>query len=216
LIQLTRIYIEIMTGNMNMAAELRRGVINVVVLVILAGFLITIFQAASAKSDENTPDKLVENSKMGAVEVKAREAMETIEKTVEGAGIASWNKVKRLATLATDKLPEAFSFKKTAAPASQVVSFKKTATPASQVVSFKKTATPASQVVSFKKTAAPASQYDLDRYIIRDSHGTAKTVKETVTKGYEIGKKATQDVIENAGQAAQKTGEKIKQTVREL
>jgi len=190
LIQLTRIYIEIMTGNMNMAAELRRGVINVVVLVILAGFLITIFQAASAKSDENTPDKLVENSKMGAVEVKAREAMETIEKTVEGAGIASWNKVKRLATLATDKLPEAFSFKKTAAPASQVV--------------------------SFKKTAAPASQYDLDRYIIRDSHGTAKTVKETVTKGYEIGKKATQDVIENAGQAAQKTGEKIKQTVREL
>jgi len=203
LIQLTRIYIEIMTGNMNMAAELRRGVINVVVLVILAGFLITIFQAASAKSDENTPDKLVENSKMGAVEVKAREAMETIEKTVEGAGIASWNKVKRLATLATDKLPEAFSFKKTAAPASQVVSFKKTATPASQVV-------------SFKKTAAPASQYDLDRYIIRDSHGTAKTVKETATKGYEIGKKATQDVIENAGQAAQKTGEKIKQTVREL
>jgi len=203
LIQLTRIYIEIMTGNMNMAAELRRGVINVVVLVILAGFLITIFQAASAKSDENTPDKLVENSKMGAVEVKAREAMETIEKTVEGAGIASWNKVKRLATLASDKLPEAFSFKKTAAPASQVVSFKKTATPASQVV-------------SFKKTAAPASQYDLDRYIIRDSHGTAKTVKETATKGYEIGKKATQDVIENAGQAAQKTGEKIKQTVREL
>jgi len=203
LIQLTRIYIEIMTGNMNMAAELRRGVINVVVLVILAGFLIIIFQAASAKSDENTPDKLVENSKMGAVKVKAREAMETIEKTVEGAGIASWNKVKRLATLATDKLPEAFSFKKTAAPASQVVSFKKTATPASQVV-------------SFKKTAAPASQYDLDRYIIRDSHGTAKTVKETATKGYEIGKKATQDVIENAGQAAQKTGEKIKQTVREL
>jgi len=203
LIQLTRIYIEIMTGNMNMAAELRRGVINVVVLVILAGFLITIFQAASAKSDENTPDKLVENSKMGAVEVKAREAMETIEKTVEGAGIASWNKVKRLATLASDKLPETFSLKKTAAPASQVVSFKKTAAPAYQVV-------------SFKKTAAPASQYDLDRYIIRDSHGTAKTVKETATKGYEIGKKATQDVIENAGQAAQKTGEKIKQTVREL
>jgi len=203
LIQLTRIYIEIMTGNMNMAAELRRGVINVVVLVILAGFLITIFQAASAKSDENTPDKLVENSKMGAVEVKAREAMETIEKTVEGAGIASWNKVKRLATLATDKLPEAFSFKKTAAPASQVVSFKKTATPASQVV-------------SFKKTAAPASQYDLDRYIIRDSHGTAKTVKETATKGYEIGKKATQDVIENAGQAAQKIGQKIKLTAAEL
>jgi len=203
LIQLTRIYIEIMTGNMNMAAELRRGVINVVVLVILAGFLITIFQAASAKSDENTPNKLVENSKMGAVEVKAREAMETSEKTVEGAGIASWNKVKRLATLASDKLPEAFSLKKTAAPASQVVSFKKTAAPAYQVV-------------SFKKTAAPASQYDLDRYIIRDSHGTAKTVKETATKGYEIGKKATQDVIENAGQAAQKTGEKIKQTVREL
>lgn len=52
---------------------------------------------------------------------------------------------------------------------------------------------------SFKK-AAPASQ------------GTGETAKGTTTKGYEIGKKATQDVIENTGQAAKKGGEKIKQT----
>ncbi|MGL6900096.1 hypothetical protein NBB33_23700 [Salmonella sp. NW1189] len=55
---------------------------------------------------------------------------------------------------------------------------------------------------SFKK-AAPASQ---------DSHGTGETVKGTTTKGYETGKKATQDGIENTGQAAKKVGEKIKQT----
>ena len=40
----------------------------------------------------------------------------------------------------------------------------------------------------------------------------AEKVKGAATKGYEIGKKATQDVIENIEQAAQKTGEKIKQT----
>lgn len=51
---------------------------------------------------------------------------------------------------------------------------------------------------SFKR-AAPASQ------------GTGETVG-TTSKGYEIGKKATQDVIENTGQAAKKGGEKVKQT----
>jgi len=144
-----------------MAAKMRGSVINLVVLIILAGFLITIFQAASVESHE---DRVAENSK--AAEEKAGEATKTGEKTVEGAGIA--DKVKRWASLASDKLPKSFSFKKTAAPASQ------------------------------------------------DSHGTAETVKKTVSKGYEIGKKATEDVIENAGQAAQKIGQKIKLTAAEL
>lgn len=130
-----------------MASMLRWGAINVLVLIILAGFLVTIIQAASA-------DKLEENSKVEPAE----------KKTVEGAVTSPWDKVKSWAGLASKKLPKSFSFKKTAAPASQ------------------------------------------------DSPGAAEKVKGAATKGYEIGKKATQDVIENVGQAAQKTGEKIKQT----
>jgi len=151
-----------------MAADLRWGVINVVVLVILAGFPMTIWQATSVESDQNKADKLAENSKIGYVKEKAGEAMETSEKAVEGAGTASWDTVKTWANVASEKLPKSFSFKDTAEPASH------------------------------------------------DSHGTAETVKETATKGYEIGKKATQDVIDNAGQAAQKIGLKIKQTAGEL
>nr|ABR16714.1 unknown [Picea sitchensis] len=95
-----------------MAAKMRGSVINLVVLIILAGFLITIFQAASVESHE---DKVAENSK--AAEEKAVEATKTSEKPVEGAGIA--DKVKRWASLASDKLPKSFSFKRTAAPASE-------------------------------------------------------------------------------------------------
>jgi len=94
-----------------MAAKMRGSVINLVVLIILAGFLITIFQAASVESHE---DKVVENSKPAE---KAVEATKTSEKPVEGAGIA--DKVKRWASLASDKLPKSFSFKRTAAPASE-------------------------------------------------------------------------------------------------
>lgn len=122
-----------------MAAMLRCGAINVLVLIILAGFLVTIIQTASV-------EKVEENSKVE-------------KKTVEGAGTSPyWDKVK---SWASEKLP------------------------------------------SFKKTAAPASQ---------NSPGAAEKVKGAATKGYEIGKKATQNVIENVEQAAQKTGEKIKQT----
>ena len=49
-------------------------------------------------------------------------------------------------------------------------------------------------------------------FVGRNSPGAAEKVKGAATKGYEIGKKATQDAIENVEQAAQKTGEKIKQT----
>lgn len=132
-----------------MAVKLRLSVINLVVLVILAGFLITIIQTASVESDKKKPDESVDNSK------------ETSEKTVEDAGIPLLDRVKRWTSLASDKLPKSFSFKK------------------------------------------PASE---------DSNGPAEKVKGTATKGYEIGKKATQDVIDSVGQAAQKTGETIKQT----
>lgn len=135
-----------------MAVKLRLSVINLVVLVILAGFLITIIQTASVESDKKKPDESVDNSK------------ETSEKTVEDAGIPLLDRVKRWTSLASDKLPKSFSFKKPAAPASE------------------------------------------------DSNGPAEKVKGTATKGYEIGKKATQDVIDSVGQAAQKTGETIKQT----
>jgi len=79
-----------------MAAKMRGGVINVMVLAILVCFLITIFQAASVESNEKKPDKAVENSKV-----------------VEGAGTAPWDKVKSWASQASEKFPKSFSFKKT-------------------------------------------------------------------------------------------------------
>ena len=76
-----------------MAAMLRCGAINVLVLIILAGFLVTIIHTTSVeKLEENKVEK----------------------KTVEGAGTSPyWDRVK---SWASEKLP---SFKKTAAPNSQ-------------------------------------------------------------------------------------------------
>jgi hypothetical protein len=64
---------------------------------------------------ESHEDKVVEEQQGDGGE--GREATKTSEKTVEGAGIA--DKVKRWASLASDKLPKSFSFKKTTALTSE-------------------------------------------------------------------------------------------------
>ena len=76
---------------------LRCGVINVLVLIILSSFLVTIIHITSV-------EKLEENNKVE-------------KKTVEGAETSPyWDKVKIWAGKAFEKLP---SFKKTKASASQ-------------------------------------------------------------------------------------------------
>ena len=86
----------------------------VVVLIVLAGFLINIFQAALVEFDEKKTYELVENNKVGHVE-KVAQAMETSEKTVEGEGIVSRGKLNRWTRVVFEKLPKSSSFKKTQA-----------------------------------------------------------------------------------------------------